>query len=240
MNEWKDTSPEEFRRFLGLCLLMGNMGMPSIKNYWSKNPLYHHPIFEKIVSRNRFENILRCLCFYKSDDDKTFRLYKISQVLDHILENIRNLFYPGRNLSLDEALLLWRGRLIFQQYIQLAEFLYENKTHVVGTLRKTRKGNPKPVVSSMLRKGQIIFRRKKNVLVIKLKDKREVLMITTLHSAASGKYNNKRGVEKEKPLAVLDYNQQMSGIDRCDQMVSYYTTPIKAIRWLFFHLVDNG
>lgn len=219
MNKWKPTDPEEFFCFIGLCILMGNISMPSIKHYWSTNTLYYHPIFGKFMSRNRFESILRCLCFYKSNDDKSSRLHKIAQVLDHISENIRNIFYPGRNLSLDEALLLWRGRLVFRQYIpnksakygiklyelctpdgfvleiliysgkgtvdnetshaqsvvtklaqrylgkghtlyldnyynsvQLAEFLYQNKTHVVGTLRKTRKGNPKHVISSKLKK----------------------------------------------------------------------------------------
>lgn len=74
MNKLKDTSPEEFRRFLGLCLLMGNIGMTSVKNYWSQGPFDHHPIFGKNMSRNRFESIIRCLCLYKSDDDKTSRL----------------------------------------------------------------------------------------------------------------------------------------------------------------------
>lgn len=66
-------------------------------------------------------------------------------------------------------------------------------------------------------------------------------MISTKHTAASDKCNNKRGVEKEKPICVIDYNQNMSGVDRSDQMVSYYTTPRKTIRWylkVFFHLVD--
>ncbi|KAJ8959751.1 hypothetical protein NQ314_006180 [Rhamnusium bicolor] len=216
----------------------------------------------------------------------------------------------NKNLSLDEALLLWRGRLVFRQYIpnksakygiklyqlctpdgfileiiiysekgtvdnetshaqsvvtklaqrylgkgntlyldnyynsvQLAEFLYQNKTHVVGTLRKTRNGNPKHVISSKLKKktGEKVSRKKNNVLVLKWKDKRKVLVISAKHTAASDKCNNKRGVEKEKPICVIDYNQNMSGVDRSDQMISYYTTPRKTIRWylkVFFHLID--
>lgn len=308
MNKWKPITPDEFRRFLALCMLMGNIQMPNIKRYWSKNPLYDHPIFGNTMSRNRFEQILRCLCFTKKDDIKTSRLHKIEQVADHVFENIRKVLYPGRNLSLDEALLLWRGRLIFRQYIpnksakygmklyelctpdgfvleclvytgkdtvnneighahavvtklaeryfgkghtlyldnyynsvKLAEFLYEKKTHVVGTLRKNRKGNPKIVVDCKLRKGESIFRKKKNVMVLKWKDKRDVLMITTLHGPGSEKTTNKRGAAQEKPSVVVDYNKHMSGVDRSDQMLSYYTTPRKTIRWylkLFFHFVD--
>lgn len=308
MNKWKPTNSHEFRNFLALCMLMGNIKMPSIKCYWSRNPLYTHPIFGNIMSRNRFEQILRCLCFTKKDDIKISRLHKIEQVADHVFENIRKVLYPGRNLSLDEALLLWRGRLIFRQYIpnksakygiklyelctpdgfileclvytgkdtvnneighaqavvtklaeryfgkghtlyldnyynsvKLAEFLYENKTHVVGTLRKNRKGNPKVVIDYKLRKGEKTFRKKKNLMVLKWKDKRDVLMITTLHGPGSENITNKRGTEKQKPSVVVDYNRHMSGVDRSDQMLSYYTTPKKTIRWylkLFFHFVD--
>lgn len=308
MKNWKDTNCDEIRRFLGLCLIMGNISMPTIKNYWAQNSIYNHPIFSKTMPRNRFEAILRCLCFYKNEDDKSSRLYKVDQVVEHIMQNIRAIYYPGQNLSLDEALLLWRGRLLFRQYIpnksakygikiyelctpdgfvldiliytgrgtvnnetghaqsvvthltkrilgkghilyldnyynsvKLANFLYENKTHVVGTLRKSRKENPKVVVNAKLRKGQTIFRRKGKVLVMKWKDKREVLMISTAHSAKCTTHVSKRGTQCEKPVAVIDYNKFMSGVDRCDQMVSYYTTPRKTIRWylkVFFHMLD--
>ena len=50
----------------------------------------------------------------------------------------------------------------------------------------------------------------------------------------------KRG-NKIKPLCVEDYNKNMSGIDRSDQMIAYYSTPRKTVRWyrkIFFHLID--
>lgn len=75
---WKQLYIPEFKRFLGLCIIMGNVHMPNLRHYWSKNEMYHHPIFGKIMSRNRFENILRCLCFYNSEtNDTTHRLHKI-------------------------------------------------------------------------------------------------------------------------------------------------------------------
>lgn len=308
MNRWKPLSSEEFRRFIGLCILMGQIKMPSIKCYWNTQPLYAHPVFGRTMSRNRFEQILRCLCFYKREDEKTSRLHKIEQVVEHVRGNIQKVYYPGKDISLDEALLLWRGRLIFRQYIpnksakygiklyelctpdgyildclvytgkgtvdgdaghahsvvtklcepyldkghtlymdnyynsvKLAEFLHERKTHVVGTLRNNRKGNPKKVISCKLRKGEMTFQRKGNVMVLKWKDKREVLLISTLHKLDVEEAVNKRGKKKMKPTVVIDYNKNMSGVDRSDQMLSYYTTPRKTVRWylkVFFHFVD--
>lgn len=46
-------------------------------------------------------------------------------------------------------------------------------------------------------------------------------MISTRHNAALGEMQHKRGVKKTKPLTVIDYTKNMSGIDRCDQMLAY-------------------
>lgn len=308
MKKWSMLTSEELKKFFGLCIMMGNIQMPSIKLYWSRHFLYEHPLFGKVMSRTRFESILRCLCFYGEADNTSHRLHKIDQVLSHILHNIENIYSPGENLSLDEALVLWRGRLCFRQYIpnktakygiklyelctpdgfilnaivytgkgtvtneqghaasvvnelainylgkghtiymdnyynsvDLTKFLYKQKTHVVGTLRKNRKKNPTSVVGKNLKKGETIFQRSGSVLVQKWKDKREVLVISSRHKAVMEKTINKRGIIKMKPSAIADYNRHMSGIDRGDQMLAYYSTPRKSVRWylkLFFHLFD--
>lgn len=52
---------------------------------------------------------------------------------------------------------------------------------------------------------------------------------------------NKHGQEKLKPIEILKYNQFMSGIDRLDQMISYYSCSEKSARWfkkVLFHLLD--
>ena len=46
---------------------------------------------------------------------------------------------------------------------------------------------------------------------------------------------------KIKPAAVLDYKKYKTGVDRSDQMLSYYSFERKTIKWwekLFFHLFD--
>lgn len=59
------------KKLLSLTLLMGQVHMPELRNYWSTNELYSHPIFSKIISRNKYELILYCLCFYDKTDDIT-------------------------------------------------------------------------------------------------------------------------------------------------------------------------
>ncbi|XP_050517558.1 piggyBac transposable element-derived protein 4-like [Diabrotica virgifera virgifera] len=66
-------------------------------------------------------------------------------------------------------------------------------------------------------------------------------MISSKHGSEMVEVENRRGQKKLKPVMIRDYNCFMSGIDRIDQMTSYYGTPRKTLRWymkVFFHLLD--
>lgn len=45
-------------------------------------------------------------------------MHKVSLILDILKKKFQNNFNPYEALSLDESMLLWRGRLIFKQYIK--------------------------------------------------------------------------------------------------------------------------
>ncbi|XP_008179963.1 piggyBac transposable element-derived protein 4-like [Acyrthosiphon pisum] len=118
LSNWKNIDVYELKKFIGLTLLMGIHKLPTIHLYWSKSEIDYHPIYGQTLSRNRYETILRCLCFYEpSTTDKSDRLHKINNVLGPIISNIQTKRYPKECLSLDESMLLWRGRLSFRQYI---------------------------------------------------------------------------------------------------------------------------
>lgn len=91
--------------------------MPSVKHYWTKKPLYHHPIFGKTMSRTRFEHILRCTCYYDVNDHAVQKFEKIKWLIDFCNKNLKKCYSPPKHLSIDEALLLFKGRLLFKQYI---------------------------------------------------------------------------------------------------------------------------
>ncbi|KAL6416949.1 hypothetical protein ACFW04_014775 [Cataglyphis niger] len=110
---WRDVT-SELKKFLGL--------KGKDNDYWSTNPIIDTPIFSKTMSRNRFREILKYLHF--SDNEKmppnTDRLYKVQHLIDYfskkrILFPQKN-FSPGRNISIDEGMIPWRGRLNFEVY----------------------------------------------------------------------------------------------------------------------------
>lgn len=53
------------------------------------------------------------------------RLYKIRPLINYFNNKMQQLYYPSKNLSLDEFMVLYRGRLVFKQYIK-------NKRHKYG------------------------------------------------------------------------------------------------------------
>ena len=50
-------TPEEMRKFLGLIILMGQIGKENIRDYWSSDPTISITIFPHTVCRNHFDSV---------------------------------------------------------------------------------------------------------------------------------------------------------------------------------------
>jgi len=98
---------------------MGILKKPSISLYWSADPLYHTPVFQNVMKRDRYLLILRFLHMVDNDDLRgtTDRLFKIRPLIDDLSEKFQKFYTPTQDLALDESLLLWKGRLLFRQYL---------------------------------------------------------------------------------------------------------------------------
>lgn len=112
------------------------------------------------------------------------------------------------------------------------------KTHLLGTIRKNRKGLPAHVTQKQIDKGQVIGKESLDGIVVgKWKDKREVYFLTTrdkIDMEATGKKDRNRQPIM-KPSAIIKYNKAKQGVDISDQMASYFLPLRKTIRW--FHKV---
>lgn len=131
--------------------------------------------------------------------------------------------------------LLQSGRILctdnFYTSVGLAHELLEKKTHLLGTLRKRRKYNPKPVIDAKLKKGEIITKQSNtNVIVGKWKDKRDVLFLTTESVPEMVEVETKNGTV-QKPSTIVQYNNMKSFIDVSDQKASYSTAVRRGIKW---------
>ncbi|KAL6418293.1 hypothetical protein ACFW04_012216 [Cataglyphis niger] len=122
--------------------------------------------------------------------------------------------------------------------------LYSMKTNVCGTARINRKEMPQEFKSQQLQRGEAIVFSTREMAAIKWKDKKDVVLLTTMHGlefAETGKINRYTEQKCLKPTAVQDYNQYMSGVDVGDQMLSKFHTMRrnkKAYKKIFFYFVD--
>ena len=103
---WEDVTVEEKRRFLALHLLTGIIRKPEISQYWSTDPLLVTPLFNKIMSRNRYQSILEFLhfndnTFYDAVDPDRDRLFKVRPLTEHLVKRFKEAYIPSREISID-------------------------------------------------------------------------------------------------------------------------------------------
>ena len=125
LNLWKPVDHQEMCQFLGILLHMGCVKLPTFEHYWSTNILYRFPMFSKVMPRNRFQLILRFWHFVDNNTAGPGRLRKIVPIVEHVNNTMNTIYIPDKDLSIDESMMLWRGRLVFRQYIK-------NKRHKYG------------------------------------------------------------------------------------------------------------
>ncbi|KAK3721656.1 hypothetical protein QZH41_003676 [Actinostola sp. cb2023] len=111
------------KAFIGIWILMGLNSLPSIANYWSKDPFLRNEGIQQVMTKNRFEELAQFIHFNDSEKRPARgarnydRLYKVRPILSGVLNNIQNAYYPGKNISIDEGMVAFRGRVSFLQYM---------------------------------------------------------------------------------------------------------------------------
>ncbi|XP_046684986.1 piggyBac transposable element-derived protein 4-like [Homalodisca vitripennis] len=309
INKWKDITMDELLHFIGLLLHTGTIRLNRLQDYWKTDKLFSLQVFRHVMSRDRFLNILRCLYFHNPNHQEETSMDKIKFVVGHFNNKMNDIYYPQKELSLDEAMILWRGRLHFRQYIKgkrhkygvklysltehsglilkfhvyggssdlevggkghtekvvlyllqeklnnghsifmdnfynsylLASKLLARNTYCTGTLRLDRKNVPNDIQSAKLKRGETVARYGNSVMIGKWRDKRVVTYISTEFENEMVDFITKHKTTLKKPLPIIQYNAYMSGVDRADQLLSYYPCERKTMRWykkIFIHILQ--
>ncbi|XP_065664666.1 piggyBac transposable element-derived protein 4-like [Hydra vulgaris] len=104
---------------------MGLVHKPAPHFYWSTDKIFQTPVFNTVMSRNRFNLLLK---FFHINDNQNLqnpndpnrdRLYKLRPVIEKLFEKFQSVYTPNQCIAVDESLLLWKGRLLFKQYLPL-------------------------------------------------------------------------------------------------------------------------
>lgn len=89
--------------FFALVMLMPQVTLKDMADYWKKDSLMYVPAFAKYMSRDRFLILLRMLHFYdkKAPNDTNDSLMKIRSIVHHFRNKFSTLFSPFQNLVID-------------------------------------------------------------------------------------------------------------------------------------------
>ena len=115
-NTWKPVTLDEMKAFIGLIINMGIVQLQDIKDYWSHHETLDLHLFRNVMTRDRFSQIFNML--HVGDIDGSRKRHKIQPLLDKLLPNIQKLLIPQRHLSINEAMISFKGRVGFKQYIK--------------------------------------------------------------------------------------------------------------------------
>lgn len=305
--KWKDLTIPELKVFIGVILFMGTVKLNRMADYWSTNYLMRLSP-HLFMSRDRFYLILRALNV--QTDERPESIFKIKPLIDLFNQSMCSIYYPAKNIAIDESLILWKGRLSFRQYLKgkrhrygiklyiladmhgiiqkihlyagsgdqtvggrnhvnkvvmlllekyinkghslyvdnfytsvvLAEELLNKNTYVTGTLRANRAGNPNLIHNKLKAGESCIMHNRKNIVVTKWLDKREILFLSSEHDGNYKKTTSRRiRSVKYKPAPQVEYNKYMRAIDRHDQLLSYYSCEHKTMRWykkIIIHIIQ--
>ena len=123
--EWFDTTLEEIKAFLGLHVLFGIKQLPAIRLYWNNDPLIGVLAVQKVMSRSRFDKLSKYFHLNSNanqlprEDVNHNKLFKVRPLRDRVIERCQTELRPERDLSVDEAMIKFKGRLSMKQYMPM-------------------------------------------------------------------------------------------------------------------------
>ena len=245
--DWNPLTVPELKTWLGLLLAMGFVQKKGrVAEYWSMHWLTKTPGFNITMSSRRFLHILRFLHFVDNEDatvDKGNKLWKIGNVLAYLNKRFSAMYNPRRELSIDETMLKFKGRLSIKQYIKIKPVKWGIK---LFTIAEAKTGYVLNILPS--KRVDSLKRMKGRMLAVTWMDTRVVNLLCNLRnclddSDVKRRDKKQRGIEitVSRPRAIELYNTSMGGVDLSDQLVSSYRRHMKSYAWylqVFFLLVQ--
>ena len=113
----------ELKKFLAMTIIMGLINYPCTEDCWVTSWPFATVTFSSILKRDRFSLIMKFL--HLNDSTKYVpkgqpgydALYKLRPFLDPLVSNFKAGFTVGREVSVDEAIIGFKSRLWFIQYM---------------------------------------------------------------------------------------------------------------------------
>ena len=119
LRRWLPVTVSEVRQYIAIFLYQGVLWKPTYEMYYTTNPLFASAGIKWLLSYNKFKLMDKFIHFVDSSTlpNRYPVLSKISTVWDYLTKKFQEVYTPTQNISIDESLLLCKGRLSWKQCI---------------------------------------------------------------------------------------------------------------------------
>lgn len=120
LQDWKTVTEMDMDGFLLILIHMSLVLKHQLEDYWSLKSIIHTDFASEIMPRNRFQAIMSMFHL----NDNTF--------YNHLRNTFPALCVPDKNISIDEAMCGWRGKLRFSLHKRQARISWHQTLHAHG------------------------------------------------------------------------------------------------------------
>ena len=126
----RDTTVDEFYRFIAVIIFMGLISVPVLQDYWAEDGFFGQPFVKKMMSRSKFLPTLWNLHISDPDEDdetqrlkqnndpRYDRLFKVKPLYIEMQHACPSFYVPGINISIDERMVASKVQIGLKQYIK--------------------------------------------------------------------------------------------------------------------------
>jgi hypothetical protein len=131
--DWRSTTASELYAFLGVHIYMGIDRLPSTELYWSQT--FGHPFITTLFSRDRFKQLLRYFRIVPAPVDAAPRnpIPHVRALAEKLNASFAAHFTPTQHLTIDEAMVAYKGRSPIKQYIPMKPHKWGYKIYCLAS-----------------------------------------------------------------------------------------------------------
>ena len=130
---WTPCDKGKIKAYFGLMIHMGLVQYPRLEYHWTKTPLYSCSLCPSIMTRRDFFLLHGFLHFADNHsanlDDKIFKVRRLFELLS---SRFRQYYVLHRELTIDERIVKFTGRLSFLQFIRNKPNQYGIKIYILA------------------------------------------------------------------------------------------------------------
>ena len=133
------------RAFVYIQYMFGVCQLPDQAMYWSSNPMLRNSAVADVMSKWWMQKLSQY--FHLNNNEKAVPrgepdydpLFKVRPLLTEVLDNSCKCYNPGQDISIDEAMIKFNGRLSFKQFVKGVYNYYCKFYHSYLSKKKERR-----------------------------------------------------------------------------------------------------